>query len=98
MIRGTRSVEEDAARSLVRSICLRNGAKIRKIDQTHVQVDPCDVWPQGLTTAFNGWQDVLVRLQRCCEHPHDVVDGYYILNPSVDRADLSALVLGTTPA
>lgn len=76
---GKRTPEEDAARSLARSFCLRRGAKIYKLDHDTIAITECVLWPQGIITAFHGWQDVLNRLEMADQEPELVTDGYLVL-------------------
>lgn len=41
-------------------------------------VDPCEAWPQGIVTAYNGWMDLRRRLEICRADPSVVQDGVYI--------------------
>jgi hypothetical protein len=88
MPRGTRSREEDLARNQVRSFCARFKTKIYKTrspdGESLVQVAPCEKWPQGILTLFNGWQDTLDRLVEVANNPDLVTDGIYVLTDDPD--------------
>jgi hypothetical protein len=74
----TRSAEEDVARGRCRALVHRQGSKLFKIRRDHVAISPCGVWPEGLVTAYNGWQDLLTRLHFCLENPEYVTEGVYV--------------------
>lgn len=77
LMRGTRSPEEEQARSRVRSIAHTLGTKvIRK--NSHVEMPSCPRFPEGLMTAFNGWEDLEQRLSVLQYNPDLVIDGVYV--------------------
>jgi hypothetical protein len=82
-----RSPEEDAARSQCRLIARDEGARLSKLGRTRVEITPCKLWPDGLTTAFHGWVDLLGRLHLCRANPELVTDGVYLSETSLALAD-----------
>lgn len=73
-----RSPEENDARSRCRLIARDLGSRLMKVKRTHVSVTPNGLWPDGLITIFNGWQDLEGRLRFCTTEPDNVTDGVYI--------------------
>ena len=74
---GHRGKAEDEARNSCRSLVHSWKAKIFKVADDYVQVSPCELWPQGLITVFNGWADTYERLLCAEAMPDFVVDGIY---------------------
>ena len=44
----------------------------------YVTIKPCQLWPEGLITKYNGWRDTLSRLEKAVEHPRSVIGGVFL--------------------
>lgn len=91
---GTRGKAQHAARDSCRAIVRKNHSMLSKVYKTHVHLAPCSKWPQGLTTAFHGWVDLLTRLVSCEENPDLVTDGIYVVRPESTVDAKSAKSIG----
>ncbi len=80
-----RSPEEERARTRCRSMAKELGTYIKKYENSHVTVGPCDQWPEGLTTSYHGWVDLEQRLILCREDPDLVIDGMYVASEYTDE-------------
>ncbi len=87
-----RSPEESEARSQCRAIARRHRARVDTRDsKIAIRITPCEIWPEGIVTAFHGWVDLLQRLKRCERSPDLVIEGVYVES---DWADNSEFALG----
>lgn len=84
--KGTRTPEEDLARSQCRHLVHEEGAYVKKLNPRQVYVGECDLWPEGIVTDFRGWRDLFLRLERCRAEPSLVRNGHY----RVDTSDIAA--------
>ena len=64
MRRGQRTPEEDKARGRCRGIVRFYGSSLRKSeDGKYIILSECDLWPEGALFVFQGWIDLLDRLE-----------------------------------
>ena len=69
---------ERKERAAFKALAGKLGMTYQIARDNYLEADACELFPNGLTTAFHGWDDMLSRLQHCIAHPNVVgSDGSY---------------------
>lgn len=65
------------ARAAFKRLATQHGFTWRKARDGYLELDPFPALPEGLTTAFHGWDDALDRVTACIADPSLCANGSY---------------------
>lgn len=64
-------------REAFKRLATERGFAFEKARDGYLEIKPCEVFPDGLSTAFHDWTDALERVLHCIANPEAVVRGGY---------------------
>lgn len=64
-------------RAFVR-LAAQRGLSWSKTRDGYLEVEKCAAFPEGLVTAFHGWDDALSRVEHCLAHPEAAATGEFV--------------------